>query len=207
MTKFHKDILKLNSSDDKSLFKSFIIKVLSKYQILRLKNTFGSWRWFWCFSEPHRTLKFTLLKQPTEVFCKKRCSVLLKKRLWHRCFPANHEKFLRTHFLQNTSGRLLLLIPGIHKNMLHELKGALKFIVICKTQHFHSSSSLNYLNIPGGNIDVFYSHKDHMVDCENKKNLKNFGSSWHSGAKHALLQSSKYAVFDHTLRFRLHLLG
>ena len=141
------------------------------------------------------------------MFCKKRCSVLLKKRLWHSCFPANHEKFLRTHFLQNTSGRLLLLIPGIHKNMLHELKGALKFIVICKTQHFHSSSSLNYLNIPGGNIDVFYSHKDHMVDCENKKNLKNFGSSWHSGAKHALLQSSKYAVFDHTLRFRLHLLG
>ena len=39
------------------------------------------------------------------------------------------------------------------------------------------------------------------------KNLKIFGSSWHSGAKHALLQSSKYAVFDHTLRFRLHLLG
>ena len=26
----------------------------------------------------------------------------LKKRLWHRCFPLNFVKFLRTHFLQNT---------------------------------------------------------------------------------------------------------
>ena len=35
---------------------------------------------------------------------------LLKKRLWHRCFPVNFVKFLRTPFLQNvvTSGRLLL---------------------------------------------------------------------------------------------------
>ena len=29
---------------------------------------------------------------------------LLKKRLWHRCFPVNFAKFLRTPFLQNTSG-------------------------------------------------------------------------------------------------------
>ena len=28
--------------------------------------------------------------------------------LWHRCFPVNFAKFLRTSFLQNTSGRLLL---------------------------------------------------------------------------------------------------
>ena len=33
---------------------------------------------------------------------------LLKKRLWHSCFPVNLAKFLRTPFLQNTSGRLLL---------------------------------------------------------------------------------------------------
>ena len=32
---------------------------------------------------------------------------LLKKRLWHRCFPVNFATFLRTPFLQNTSGRLL----------------------------------------------------------------------------------------------------
>ena len=33
---------------------------------------------------------------------------LLKKRLWHRRFPLNFVKFLRTPFLQNTSRRLLL---------------------------------------------------------------------------------------------------
>ena len=34
-------------------------------------------------------------------------ATLLKKRLWHRCFPVNFAKFLRTPFLQNTSRRLL----------------------------------------------------------------------------------------------------
>ena len=38
-----------------------------------------------------------------------RPATLLKKRLWHRCFPVNFEKFLRTPFLQNTSGKMLLL--------------------------------------------------------------------------------------------------
>ena len=31
-------------------------------------------------------------------------ATLLKKRLWHRCFPVNFTQFLRTLFLQNTSG-------------------------------------------------------------------------------------------------------
>ena len=31
-------------------------------------------------------------------------------RLWHRCFPVNSAKFLRTAFSQNTSGRLLLVL-------------------------------------------------------------------------------------------------
>ena len=65
-------------------------------------------------------------KQPPEVFYEKnvlknwtkftgkylcqslRPAALLKKRLWHRCFPVNFVEFLRTPFLQNTSGRLLL---------------------------------------------------------------------------------------------------
>ena len=40
-----------------------------------------------------------------------RPATLLKKSLWHRCFPVNFAKFLRTPFLQNTSGRLLLVFP------------------------------------------------------------------------------------------------
>ena len=31
----------------------------------------------------------------------------LKNRIWHRCFPVNFVKFLRTPSLQNTSGRLV----------------------------------------------------------------------------------------------------
>ena len=37
-----------------------------------------------------------------------RPATLLEKSLWHRCFPVNFVKFLRTFFLQNTSGQLLL---------------------------------------------------------------------------------------------------
>ena len=33
-------------------------------------------------------------------------NTLVKKRLWHRCFPVNFAKFLRTPFLQKNSGRL-----------------------------------------------------------------------------------------------------
>ena len=35
-------------------------------------------------------------------------ATLLKKRLWHRCFSVNFVKFLRTPFLENTSGRPFL---------------------------------------------------------------------------------------------------
>ena len=35
-------------------------------------------------------------------------ATLLKERLWHSCFPVNFAKFLRTRFLQNTYGWLLL---------------------------------------------------------------------------------------------------
>ena len=37
-------------------------------------------------------------------------STLLKKSLWHRCFPVTFAKCPRTPFLQNTSGWLLLLL-------------------------------------------------------------------------------------------------
>ena len=42
-----------------------------------------------------------------------RPATLCKKRLWHRCFPVNFRKFLKTPFLQNTSGRLLLNKEGL----------------------------------------------------------------------------------------------
>ena len=45
-----------------------------------------------------------------------------KKRLWHRCFPANFVKFLRTLFLQNTSGRLLLVSFSLWNDPSQECK-------------------------------------------------------------------------------------
>ena len=39
-----------------------------------------------------------------------RPATLLKKRLWHRFFPMNFAKLLRTPFLYNTSARLLLKV-------------------------------------------------------------------------------------------------
>ena len=49
-----------------------------------------------------------------------RPATLLKKRLWSRCFPMNFAKFLRTPFLQNSSGRLLLYAK------------AMKSMILCK---------------------------------------------------------------------------
>ena len=93
-------------------------KIVNSFQLLRA-----------CFPAG-----FLIQKQPPGVFCKKdvlkncanftkkhlcqsrffkkvpglRPATLLKRRLWHRCFPVNFEKFLRTSFLQNTSGRVLI---------------------------------------------------------------------------------------------------
>ena len=40
-----------------------------------------------------------------------------KKRLWHMCFPVNFAKSLRTPFLQNTSGWLLLTNNSMYINL------------------------------------------------------------------------------------------
>ena len=40
--------------------------------------------------------------------CRPRHATLLKKKLWHSCFPVNFVKLLRTPFSQNNSARLLL---------------------------------------------------------------------------------------------------
>ena len=37
-----------------------------------------------------------------------RSATLLRKRFWHKCFPVNFAKFLRTPVLQGTSGQLCL---------------------------------------------------------------------------------------------------
>ena len=55
------------------------------------------------------------------LFCIDICAVvinpfatLLKKRLWHRCFPVIFANFLRIPLWQNTSERRLLKITELH---------------------------------------------------------------------------------------------
>ena len=50
-----------------------------------------------------------------------RPTTLFKRRPWHRCFSVNFVKFLRTAFLQNIYGRLLL-----HRKIVHSM--LLKYI-------------------------------------------------------------------------------
>ena len=55
-----------------------------------------------------------LQKQPPDVVFEKglKPANLLKKRLWYRSFPVSFTKVLRTNFLQNTSGPLLLSLTN-----------------------------------------------------------------------------------------------
>ena len=43
---------------------------------------------------------------------------IFKTTLWHRCFPVYFVKFLRTPFLENTSGRLRLESQGVLVKMV-----------------------------------------------------------------------------------------
>ena len=60
-----------------------------------------------------------------------RPATLLKKRRWHRYFPVNFAKFLRTTFLQNFSVRLLLQLKSLQ---LKTFKiNALLFFLLTRT--------------------------------------------------------------------------
>ena len=61
-----------------------------------------------CFPVNLRSSNHNLTKLTGKYLCQARN--FIKKRLQHRCFPVDFVKFLRTPFLQNTSGRLPLLI-------------------------------------------------------------------------------------------------
>ena len=75
------------------------------------------------FRSSHRRCSFkkVVLKNVTKFTGKPLCQSLFFNKvaglrlwhrwfwLWHRCFPVNFAKFLRTPFLQNTHGRLFLI--------------------------------------------------------------------------------------------------
>ena len=76
----------------------------------------------------------------------------IKKSLWYRYFPTNFAKFLRTTFLQNTSGRLLL-------NLLTILNAAcLKLIRIKLIKSKHKRGVLQTRR-----ISYFYKKSLHLI--------------------------------------------
>ena len=82
----------------------------------------------WSFRSSHQgcSIKKDVLKNSAKFTGKQMCqslflnkvagirpATLIRKRLWHSCFPVNFAKYLRTPFLQNTPGRLLLVIAAL----------------------------------------------------------------------------------------------
>ena len=122
-------------------------------------------------------LPYLIHKQPVEVFYKKkvflnisqnsqentcaRVSFLImfikKKRLWHRSFPVNFAKVLRTSFLQNTSRWLPLLI-----NIFLYLYFSVGFP--CPVNYNPADHYVHTLAIIPGNEE----------ECKAKANVRNF---------------------------------
>ena len=70
-------------------------------------HKFSEIRNFTKFQEKH-SWRSLVLSSKDSGFIKKDSYNVIKKRLWHRCFPVNFAKFLRTAFSQDTCGWLLL---------------------------------------------------------------------------------------------------
>ena len=94
-----------------------------------------------------------------------RPATLLKKRAWRRCFPVNFAKFLRTPFLQNTSGRLLILID---KTYSHSCFGETKANQTCFEKSKKTSQNqvgfdrqiLSYINVCALSLEISFSLKN-----------------------------------------------
>ena len=100
-------------------------------------------------SHPKSSIKKIVLKNFTKFTGKHQCkslffnkvaglrlATLFKKRLRHRCFPVNFRKFLRTLFVQNTSGGCFYCSHFIHET---------RKITITIQEKTNSSSSLVHL--------------------------------------------------------------
>ena len=84
---------------------SFSVILLSRVGPFYLFNIFRSSHWRCSVRKGvlRNFAKFTENTCARVSFLIKLRAALLKKRLWHRCFPVNFAKFLRTPFSQNTS--------------------------------------------------------------------------------------------------------
>ena len=95
-----------------------------------------------------------------------RPTTLLKKSLWHRYFSVNLAKFLRTPFLQNDSGRLLLSLRYVEWSRI--------FRVLISVGSFYTNVT------PKQDASASYMDQWNLLftleqnDSENLKNHKNY---------------------------------
>ena len=97
---------------------SWIHQMRMILQLWRLPSNYSTQSWVFLLS------KFSQ-KQPPDMFCKKGVLrnfaggpvTLFKKRIWHRCFPVNFAKFLRTPFFQNNLGDCFCLVNTVPVDM------------------------------------------------------------------------------------------
>ena len=77
----------------------------------------------------------------------------LLRRFWHRCFSVNFAKCSRTHFLQNTSGFLLLNQPPVYLNVFFNFKTVVsQFTVLLSRFRLGSQNQLGEFC---RNIEIF----------------------------------------------------
>ena len=132
----------------------------------------------------------TYQKQPPEVFYKNvlpQPATLLKKRLWHRCFPVSFAKFLRTPFLQNTSGRLLLNYATLQCTLDHQPVSLFSTFSQPPVSLYPTWLTLypviltfimkNWINMGTGDI-ILESFSFYMMETLVVKMVKNNTSSW-----------------------------
>ena len=106
------EIRVLGSSSFQMFFKIGVLKS-SRPEVFREKDVPKN---FAILTGKHLCWNILLIK------LRPKCLNLIKKRLQHSCYFANIAKFLRTSFLQNTSGQLLLSIWSIIKGDASILK-------------------------------------------------------------------------------------
>ena len=92
-----------------SLVEQSDCRVMYRSSHWRCSVTKGIFRNFAKFTENHQSQGSFFIK-----VAGLRSTTLLKKRLWHRCFPVNCAKFLKTPFLTEHLRWLLLYVQSIY---------------------------------------------------------------------------------------------
>ena len=110
---------------------------------------------------------------------KKALGLQLWQRLWHRCFPVNFEKFLKTPFLQNTSGRLLLWFMAFSdwEFLLQRFKNICYWKIDCGKHYRLSKYFIKFSRTSSGTAKAIASFKE-TANC---KIPQAFSAIWDPG--------------------------